>query len=336
MFDGCVRRSSGQGVRLRPNLDALRPNLDGFRPNRSGFWRSQEDGSRRRGGGDRIHRGLGDLLTSVSSAFGIPALFGLVSLVGLGALFGILAATTEAYAQVDAILPGGAANPEGGNDGAGNDGAAGLTGWSVDEMTTFFAIIAGAIFSGAVLAYHPHYRNRLGSLEEMDLPKIFITYTVVGAVVGHVVVQQQALGLAIFGLGGLMRFRTLLPTAKETGRLILSTMIGVAWGIEAWGMAVAVTVLGWLLVLVLDWGVAYRIIVRGLENVDLTAVSEAYRGALSRMSARVANVKKNPKKSQVSIVFKASRKQSREDFEVAFDEDVPAELRGTVDWSEEA
>ena len=212
---------------------------------------------------------------------------------------------------------------------------AGWEAWDPEQLSSMLLFILGAIASGAVLSYHPIHRGRGTSLAEMDLPKIIITYTVVGALVGIVVAAIPAMGFAIFGIGALTRFRTLLQSAKETGRLILAVVIGIAWGMGAWDLGVMVTVLAWLIILVLDWQVAYRMVVRGLESRAITESSAAYQTVLEQADCRISQVRKNPKKGQASFVFKASRKISREDLEEAFEEGIDPKLQGTVDWPEE-
>ncbi|MEM7262997.1 MAG: hypothetical protein AAF488_13475 [Planctomycetota bacterium] len=197
------------------------------------------------------------------------------------------------------------------------------------------ALILGAVVSGAVLAYHPHHLGKQGSLDELDLPKIMIAYSVVGALAAALVALESSLGLAIFGVGSLIRFRTILPSAKETGRLILTTMVGFLWGFGVWALAIPVTVLIWLLVLILDWNIGYKMVVRGIpEGAALADATLAYQKILEGFGCRLAQVKKNLKKKQISIAFRASRKLSRDDFEEAF-EKVDESVRGTIDWTDE-
>jgi hypothetical protein len=214
-----------------------------------------------------------------------------------------------------------------------NPGAVGAGGVFEHDWLQF-AWLAGSLVSGTLLGYHPHYRGRVGNLDELDLPKIFITYTVIGALVAVIVQQNPYMGAAVFGLGGLMRFRTLLSSAKETGRLIFATMIGIAWGVGAWPMALAMTSLAWILVFILDWSVAYRIVVRRLEG-SLDDSVAAYREVLESFRCAITQIKQNPNKAQVTFVFKASRNHSKDALQEAFDEEIPDELRGSVDWSEE-
>lgn len=207
--------------------------------------------------------------------------------------------------------------------------------WDFERLGWFLLFILGAIGSAAILAYHPLYLGRVASLLEMDYPKIIITYTVVGALIAPIVREIPAMGLAIFGIGGLMRFRTILQSAKETGRVILATIIGICWGLEMWPVAISITIIAWLLILILDWRVGYRIIVRGLEGSLVGQASTAYQNVLIQNDCQITQTKKNPRKEQFSIVFRASRKMDRDEIEDAFEMEVDGGLKGTVDWPEE-
>ena len=55
---------------------------------------------------------------------------------------------------------------------------------------------------GAIIAYHPLTRRRMDTIEEADAPKVYVTYAVVGAVIGLMVVQYGlVVGFVVFGIG---------------------------------------------------------------------------------------------------------------------------------------
>lgn len=196
-------------------------------------------------------------------------------------------------------------------------------------------IAASAIACGAVLAYHPCHIGKPTSLGAMDSPKIIITYTVVGALCGILVGVNPALGFAIFGIGGLMRFRTDLGAARETGRVILATLIGIFCGMEFWIPVICATVIAWLLILVLDWNIGVRMMVRGLKAERVKEAALAYRSVLEKYQIRITLEKKNPKKGQISFVFRANRSFDKESVEEDLEENVDESLQGTVDWPED-
>ena len=74
------------------------------------------------------------------------------------------------------------------------------------KVWKFLCVIFGAIGLGCVVAFHP-LRRRI-SYDDLDQPKIIITYTVVGALIAIVVAAIPAMGFAVFGIGSVMRFRT--------------------------------------------------------------------------------------------------------------------------------
>ena len=210
------------------------------------------------------------------------------------------------------------------------------------QLLNFLLCVLGAIVSGSILAYHPHLRRRVASIAQVDAPKIFITYTMIGALAGYIGGHSPALGLVIFGIGGLMRFRTELPSAKDTGRVILTTLIGIIWGlaphqtdVTLYGIAGIATAFAWTLIFVLDWRVAFRMVGRGVDKKQLEAAAEAYRTALKDFSCQIIAIKRNPAKSQFSIVFRSSRRYDRDDFEAYFDEKIDASLKATIDWPRE-
>ena len=211
-------------------------------------------------------------------------------------------------------------------------GAAALLDWR--KVVGFSLVILGAAALGAVLAYHPSARHRPGA-EDLEGPKIVITYTLVGALIAIVVAPVPAMAFAIFGIGGLTRFRTVLGAAKETGRLILATVVGLLCGLELWMAAVVGTVLAWIIIYLMEARTSMRMVVRGVRSETLAKSAEEYGKALHGMRCRFSPPRKNPGKGQLSFTVQIPRGLSQETLEARLGEGVPAELRGTIDWSED-
>jgi hypothetical protein len=197
----------------------------------------------------------------------------------------------------------------------------------------FLIVILGAAAMSAILAVHPY--NRRASVEDLEQPKIMILYTVIGALVGIVVAPVPAIGLAIFGIGGLMRFRTELAAAKETGRVILATILGIACGLELWMAAILTTAFAWILLTVLEYWVNLRLVVRGIRTENLVPAAEAYGKVLRKLRCRFGTPRKNANKGQISFVVQHRRGLTHEEIEAKCDAEIPKELRGTIDWPEE-
>ena len=202
------------------------------------------------------------------------------------------------------------------------------------KIGNFLAIIAAAIVLGAVLAYHP-FAERRSTIEELDRPKIIITYTLVGALVAIVVAPIPAMAFAIFGIGGLMRFRTELGAAKDTGRAILATLLGLSCGLQFWMVAVLGTAVAWVLILVLEYRKSMRMVVRSVKSESVAQAALAYGKVLQGLGSRFSTPLKNPAKGQVAFVLRARRSLDREAIEAECNSKVPEALRGTIDWPEE-
>lgn len=202
------------------------------------------------------------------------------------------------------------------------------------KMARFVLVIAGAAALGAVIAFHPFASRRI-TLDDLEQPKTIITYTVVGAMIAIVVAPIPAMAFAIFGIGGLMRFRTQLGAAKETGRVILATIIGLLCGLEFWMAALLGTVLAWILIFLIESRIGLRMVVRGIPEKSVAQSAEAYSKALRSLHCGFTAPRKNPNKGQLSFYLHAPRKATHEEIEARLGAEVPQELRGTIDWPED-
>jgi uncharacterized membrane protein YhiD involved in acid resistance len=188
-----------------------------------------------------------------------------------------------------------------------------------------------ALLLGASIAYHPVTRAKVATLEEFEQPKTFLMYSIVGAVCALIGKTQPAMGFVIFGIGGLMRFRTEVGQAKDTGRIILVTVAGVSCGLKLYVVAVIATAIGWLLIYFLDRQSAGRLVVKGLEREAIPKAAAAYGEVLVDAGCTIIREKKNFLKGQVAFVFQAPGDLERETLEAQF-ENLPEGTRGSEDW----
>lgn len=185
----------------------------------------------------------------------------------------------------------------------------------------------------AVIAYHPKRARIIRNLAEAEAPRVYITYSVVGAVIGLMVLKYGlVVGLVVFGIGGLMRFRTDVQSAPRTGRLILVTLIGLSCGLDLPHLAVLTTVFGFALFFILDTRVTYRILVKGLPPNALSNAADAYRAVLERSECRVLSEKKDFDRHQIAFIFHAPHRLHRADLMNSFGAGIPETQRGAVDW----
>ena len=195
-------------------------------------------------------------------------------------------------------------------------------------------VLTLAAVLGAVIAYHPRSRKRIDSVEEVEAPKIYITYAVVGAVIGLMVVEYGlVVGFVVFGIGGLFRFRTRLPSVANTGRLILVTLIGLSCGLDLPHLGVLATTFGFVLIFIIDRTITCQVEVKELDARTLARASEMYRALIEEHGGDVIREKKSFSKSHVLFIFRAPYRFDLEDLEQAFVQQIPADLRGSADWT---
>ena len=137
-------------------------------------------------------------------------------------------------------------------------------------------MLLSAVAMSAAIAWHPLVRRKAQSLEQLDAPKTFLVYGLVGALVAIIVQVNSIMALAIFGLGGLLRFRTDVGQAKDTGRVILVTVVGLCCGLGLYVVAALATAIAWVLIWLLESRGFGRLVVMGLEVPVLGQASQAY------------------------------------------------------------
>lgn len=201
----------------------------------------------------------------------------------------------------------------------------------VDFIGEMVVVLALAIFLAALIAYHPALRGRASTLEEIEQPKTFIMYSMVGALIAIIVKVQPNMALVVFGIGGLLRFRTEVGQAKDTGRVILVTVIGLCCGLELYVVAVLATVLGWLLIFALDSRKVESLVIQGLEKDAVQPASEAHLAALRELGCTIIGEEKRVKKGCVSFLYRPPRGLGRHQVERRIAE-IPETQRGTVSW----
>jgi hypothetical protein len=211
-----------------------------------------------------------------------------------------------------------------------------LRGWEgltdVWLMADMAMVLVLAVLLGAVIAYHPASRRKAATLEELEQPKTFIMYAMVGAVIGVIVSIYPVMGPVIFGIGGLLRFRTNVGPAKGTGRVILAVIVGVACGLKLMVVAVLATACGWIIIWRLERPAFGRIQVTGLPGDKVARSAEAYRTILAAAGCRLLAERKKFTKGTIIFVFRAPPALDREALELRFFDAVPEEIRGYVDW----
>jgi hypothetical protein len=137
-----------------------------------------------------------------------------------------------------------------------------------DFILRLFLSLTLAVGCAWVIAWHPRRVSLHDPLSDLEERKALILLGVVGAVVAELSGTSQTLAFVIFGIGALLRFRTLLDNPKLTGKAIMIVVVGLACGMGSWAMAVFVTGFSWLLLFWLDSHSSCRVRIRLDDTED--------------------------------------------------------------------
>jgi MFS family permease len=150
-----------------------------------------------------------------------------------------------------------------------------------------FLSLTLAVGCAFAIAWHPRRASIRNPLADFEERKALILLGVVGAVVAELSGTSQTLAFVIFGIGALLRFRTVLDNPKLTGKAIMVVIVGLACGMGSWAMAVFVTAFSWLLLFWLDSHSSCRVRIRLDETEDPKPVFDAVQSLLVSHNCRV-------------------------------------------------
>lgn len=185
---------------------------------------------------------------------------------------------------------------------------------------------------GLAIGYHPRHLRAADTLEELKAPKVYTMYAVIGAIIGIMVLEYGlVVGFVVFGIGGLIRFRTDLRSASLTGQVIFVTLIGLSCGLNLPHVAVLATAFAFALIYVLEARTTYRLEIQGVRAEGLAVAAAAYRSVIEEQGCRVLSERKSPGKERIVFLFRAPHGVTRQRLEELFEKVEPAH-RGALDW----
>src|SRR5213594_2393392 len=150
-----------------------------------------------------------------------------------------------------------------------------------------FLSLSLAVGCAYAIAWHPRRASLADPLADLEERKALILLGVVGAVVAELSGTSQTLAFVIFGIGALLRFRTLLDNPKLTGKAIMVVIVGLACGMGSWAMAVFVTAFSWLLMFWLDSHSSCEVRIRLNNGADAKPVFDTVQSLLLSHKCRL-------------------------------------------------
>jgi hypothetical protein len=210
------------------------------------------------------------------------------------------------------------------------------TGWAgfldVRFIVDSLSVLLLAALLGALIGYHPATRRTIDRLSEADMPHVYVMYAVIGAIIGVAVREfGTVVGVVVFGIGGLIRFRSATDSARDTVRLIIVTLAGLIAGLGLLHFAVITTLFAFGLIYFFDSSPPCRIRIEGLPKDRTADCADAYRGVLKGHGCNIISEHRSREKERIEFVFRLPRRSTRDRLEPALHSIAP-DLSGDVDW----
>jgi hypothetical protein len=199
-------------------------------------------------------------------------------------------------------------------------------------MLNSLGILVLATILGALIGYHPATKRTIDKLHEADMPHVYVMYAVIGAVIGVAVREfGTVVGVVVFGIGGLIRFRSATDSTRDTVRLIIVTLAGLIAGLGLLHFAVMITLFAFVLIHFFDTSPPFRIRIEGLPKGRTLDCACAYRELLKAHGCSIISEHRSAERERIEFVFRLPRRSTREKLDTELCA-IAAELRGDVDW----
>ncbi len=211
------------------------------------------------------------------------------------------------------------------------------TGWrgfaDVSFLLLAFLQLSLSALLAAAIGYHPRNREAADTFVEIEVQSVYIQFAVVGAIIGILVVKYgMVVGFVIFGIGGLLRFRTILDSANLTGNVIFVTLIGLACGLRLPHVAVLATIFCYLLIYLLHFRRTYSVNISGIPAEKIPEAAAAYRALLEQNTCQIIREKRKLNKAELDMVFRSPRSMTRYRLEQLMEIEISPALKGAIDW----
>lgn len=179
-------------------------------------------------------------------------------------------------------------------------------------LFAFNCVVVLAIASAIV--FHPVRIKARRNVRDYELPRLFLLYGMIGMAIGFLVLQQgPIIGFVVFGIGGLLRFRSVLRNTTDTVEVILVTLLGLCVGLNLQNMAILIGLASWLLIWFFGRKNTYEIRLQHTSVAGLTAVMGDLEAAIKqngwtldrhRLYGRHSNT--TDAKAAASVIFHSS------------------------------
>lgn len=201
------------------------------------------------------------------------------------------------------------------------------------ELLDFALALVETSVMTAVIAYHPVLSANRKTRSDFETPRALFVYALIGMVVGFLIMHHGYLiGFVLFGLGGLLRFKT-DDSAGDTMRLILVTLIGLCIGLDLPVIALITTASAFVILYILggpaNFGVDIQFSNKKRPVLDSMQV---VRDELQKAGFRTISISRTKFKSTVHYVVTGVNGARRSALEREMSRLAEDKASGISDW----
>lgn len=171
-------------------------------------------------------------------------------------------------------------------------------------LLRLFLSISLALACAWAISWRPRRWTVLDPIASLEERNALVILGMVGAIIAELSQTSHTLAFVIFGIGALLRFRTVLDNPKATVKAILVVVIGLACGLGSWTMAVFVTAISCLLLLSLDSYVTGSLTVRLAGTEDPKSIHGLVQSSLTPHRCRVHDYVVSKGNKRMDVVFR--------------------------------
>ncbi|MCK4862084.1 MAG: hypothetical protein KAS85_09260 [Rhodobacteraceae bacterium] len=158
----------------------------------------------------------------------------------------------------------------------------------------------------AAIAFHPVRRRAHRDITDLVLPRLFLLYSLIGMAIGFLVVQHgYYIGFVIFGIGGLLRFRSYIDGSSNTVEAILVTLLGLCIGLNLPIMALLITIGAWIVIYATGRTDGYEIKLTCTTSAVLADQLDLLAAHIERLDWHLVSIKRPFEKPSATVVFQA-------------------------------
>ena len=206
----------------------------------------------------------------------------------------------------------------------------------ITDWQLLASIIIGLIVAAlcaAMIAWQPGTGAVSRDPSYLEERKALIALGVLGAMVANIVEVSPPMALVIFGIGGLIRFRTVFERPKVTARAIGVVVIGLACGLNLIAMAIILALFFWILLLLLESKPTVEVKLQVDPSRDIQEIIERAKSCLHDAGLQVFRASANRSGTQVTVTVQLDSSVTASELAETIQKSIPPGPPVVIHWS---